>query len=220
MSKPIDWVLELFFPTRCILCREHLSPGRPRICPRCRESLHTAEDEHKKGDFFSDCVAALYYRDDVRQAILRFKFHGAEAYACAFGELVAERIYAEYPDGFDVLSWVPLAPDRRRKRGYDQTKLIAEDAARRLCVPLTPLLKKRRGVHAQSMTRGREARRANIAGAFSVLPSADVRDKRVLLIDDIVTTGSTLSECAKTLLLAGADEVKCAALAIAKDEEA
>ena len=189
------------------------------ICPSCREGLRTAEGVRKRGDYFSDCVSALYYRDEVRQAILRFKFAGAQAYADAFGELLAERIYTDLDGRFDVLSWVPLAPDRRRRRGYDQAKLLAENAAKRLKIPATPLLKKRRGVRAQSRTRGREARRANIAGAFSLRKDADVEGKRILLIDDIVTTGSTLSECAKMLLLAGAEDVLCATLAIAKDDD-
>ncbi len=173
-------------------------------------------DIFMKGDYFSRCISAVYYEGDIKKAILRYKFHGAQAYASAFGDLVAERIHDSYYGKYDLISWVPLAPDRLRSRGYDQTKLIAEDVSRRLCQPLTPLLKKRRGVHAQSGTKSKAERKKNIAGAFRVIDPATVEGKRILLIDDIVTTGSTLSECAKVLLMAGADEVMCATLAMAR----
>ena len=217
MSKLTDWVLDLLFPTRCILCRDLIDPGRPRICSRCQSSMPTAEGCRRKGDYFSDCVSALHYRGAVQEAIRRYKFEGAQAYDEAFGELVAERIYADLFGRFDILSWVPLAPDRFRDRGYDQSWLLAANVGKRLEWPVTPLLKKRRGVHAQSLTGSPAARKANIAGAYTVLDPKTVEGKRVLLVDDIVTSGSTLSECAKTLLKAGADEIMCATLAVAGD---
>lgn len=213
MRKLIDGLLDLVYPTRCILCRERISPGRPRICDRCQRITPSAEGGSKTGDFYSACVSALYYEGAARDAILRYKFQGTRAYAPAFGELVAERVYAELDGRYDILSWVPLSPDRLRERGYDQTRLIAENAAGRLCRELVPTLKKRRGVHPQSLAGDKARRRENITGAFTVLDPALIADRKILIIDDIVTTGATLSECAKTLLLAGADEVMCATLA-------
>ncbi len=78
---------------------------------------------------------------------------------------------------------------------------------------LTPTLKKRHGVQPQSKSGSPEGRRANIAGAYTVLDPSVIKGKRIMIIDDIITTGSTLSECAKTLLLAGAEDVVCATLA-------
>ena len=172
-----------------------------------------ADDLRRRGDFFTVSVSALYYEGAVRDAIRQYKFRGVEAYYHAFGELVAERIYRELDGQYDVFSWVPLAPDRLRKRGYDQAKLIAQNAAKRLRKKLVPTLKKRRGVNPQSLAGDKAARKANIAGAYTALRPERFSGKRVLLIDDITTTGSTLSECAKTLLLAGAEEVVCATLA-------
>ncbi|MCD7749374.1 MAG: ComF family protein [Oscillospiraceae bacterium] len=166
-----------------------------------------------RGPFFSQCVSALYYEGPVRSGILRYKFSGVRAYAAAFGEQVAACIYECVETDYDILTWVPLDPGRRRKRGYDQTELIAREAARRLCRELTPTLKKRRGIQPQSQSGSPERRKANIAGAYTALDPSAIAGKRILLIDDIVTTGSTLSECAKTLLLAGAEEVVCATLA-------
>ena len=215
MSKLVDWFLDLLYPTKCIVCRKRLAPGIPSICPICRETLPFASEMHTQGDHFSDCVSAVRYEGRIREAILRFKFGDAQIYHLAFGELVAERIYEDLYGEFDVLSWVPLAPDRRKERGYDQVELIARNAAERLRMPLVPLLKKRRGVSAQSLTSSPAERRANIAGAYRVIDPDAVRGKRILLIDDVVTTGATLSECAGTLREAGADKVLCATLAVA-----
>lgn len=212
MVKFTDRLLDLLYPTRCILCRERIEPGRPRICEKCQAVMPSAAGDKKAGDFFSGCVSALYYEGAVRDAIRRYKFRGARAYAPAFGELVAERVYEELDGAYDILSWVPLSPDRLRERGYDQTRLIAENAARRLCRPPVSTLEKRRGVSPQSQAGDEARRKANIAGAFTARRDA-ARGRRILLIDDIVTTGATLSECAKTLLLAGAEEVVCATLA-------
>ena len=214
MNKLVDLFLDLVFPTKCILCREFIGPGKPRICPECQNTMPmTEKGSTRKGDFFSGCVSALYYEGRVRDAIRRYKFGGAQAYSNAFGELVAERIYEQYGDDYDIITWVPLSPDRRRRRGYDQTQRIAGNTARRLNRKLVRTLRKRRGVKPQSVTGSPERRKANIAGAYRVIDPQIIQGRRILLIDDIITSGSTLSECAKTLLLAGAEEVLCASLA-------
>ena len=217
MRRLVNYLLDLVYPCRCILCRKKLPPGRPTICRECRENLPEAAGMSVRSDYFSDCVSALYYTKEVREAVLRYKFGGQESYRFAFGELVAARIYEDLDGKYDILSYVPLAPDRLKKRGYDQARLIAEEAAERLGRPCVRVLRKRRGVGAQSRTGGKEKRRANIAGAYSVPGSADVSGRRILLIDDVVTTGSTLSECARVLLQAGAEDVVCATLATASN---
>ena len=129
------------------------------------------------------------------------------------GELVAAVIYEQLEGEYDILSWIPLDRNRRRSRGYDQAELLARDVGRRLQRDVTPVVRKKLGIRPQSQTGEPEKRKANIAGAYKVLDPAQIAGKRILLIDDIVTTGSTLSECAKTLLLAGAEDVRCATLA-------
>lgn len=214
MNKAILHLLDALFPTRCILCRDFMVPGYPGICPRCQASMHVPEKgSSRKGDFYSGCVSALYYEGNAKEAIRRYKFYGAQAYSHIFGELVAECIYEQYGEDYDILTWVPLSRDRKRKRGYDQTERIARNAAKRLCRQPVRTLRKKNGVKPQSTSGSPAQRKANIAGAFRVIDPELVRGKRILLIDDIITSGSTLSECAKTLLLAGAEEVLCASLA-------
>ena len=215
MSALTDWMLDLVYPTKCVLCRRKLPPGRPSICPACLAVMPRADGVWTKGDGFNLCVSALHYEGDVKKAIQRYKFANAQCYRHAFGELVAARIYEDLDGEYDILSFVPLAPDRLRERGYDQVLLLAEIVSARLQKPCVRLLKKRRGVGAQSLTMGIEERRRNIAGAYTAIDPAQIAGNRILLIDDIVTTGSTLSECAKTLKGAGAKDVVCATLAVA-----
>ena len=210
----IDRLLDLVYPTRCVFCRSFMPPGRPGICESCGAALPRTEDGgRRRGDYFAECVSALYYENDVREAIHRYKFNGTQAYAPVFGELTAQCIYEHLEGEYDILSWVPLDRRRRRDRGYDQAELLARAAGKRLRREVTPVLRKRPGVTPQSRTGDPASRKANIAGAYKVIDPEAVSGKRILLIDDIVTTGSTLSECAKTLLLAGADQVRCATLA-------
>ena len=113
---------------------------------------------------------------------------------------------------------VPLATATLlRERGYDQARLLAKATAKTLGMPLTPTLYKQRNTQPQSGTGDAAKRRANITGAYRMKKDADVTGKRILLIDDIVTTGSTLSECARVLGKAGAEQVVCATVARTAD---
>lgn len=95
---------------------------------------------------------------------------------------------------------MPLSAKRCHRRGYDQAQLLAEAAAEVLGTKAVPLLRKARDVSPQSRLRTPEERRANISGCYVVRSADAVRGKRILLIDDVITTGSTLSECARMLL--------------------
>ena len=143
----------------------------------------------------------------------RYKFSGKSCYAEVLGEFLAECIYRDYGTDFDILTWAPLDKKRLRSRGYDQAELLAMEAGKRLQIRPVQLLVKKKGIFPQSKTGAPELRKVNIAGAYTVMDVKSVLDKKILLIDDIITSGSTLSECARVLLRAGADKVICAALA-------
>ena len=121
-------------------------------------------------------------------------------------------------ENFDVLTWVPVSRLRRMKRGFDQVELLAKEVALQLGVQALPCLKKIRHTPPQSTLPTAAQRRANVLGAYVATNPECIREKRVLLLDDIITTGATVSECAQTLLLAGAKEVRCAAIAVASHE--
>lgn len=211
-------LLDLLYPPRCTFCHCFVKSSAVAICDNCRKNLpYTTNGGRQKADFVTVCVSPLYYEDDVRESLLRYKFHGATGYAKAYAPLIADCIREHLDQEYDLITWVPLSRKRLRRRGYDQAQLLAEAVATELDTMAVGTLKKIRNTAAQSQTGSAEKRRANISGAYRVMNPALVADKRVLLIDDIVTTGSTLSECARTLGLAGAERVICAAVARHRD---
>lgn len=153
-------------------------------------------------------AAALYHADGtLRQAILLFKYGGRRTFARHFGRLMvdaAEQLFD--PREFDLLIPVPLYRSRERARGYNQAALLAKEVGRGFGLHVARrILRRIRATEAQSG--GRREREDNVEGAFAVTRPERVKDKRLLLIDDVLTTGATAAECAKTLLAAGAAEV-------------
>ena len=211
-------LLDLMFPPRCAFCRKILKTGEFGICEKCEAKIsRTVNGGAQGGDFFSICVSPLYCENEVRDAILRFKFNDATGYTGLFSEFIADCISENLKGRYDIITWVPLSTNRLKKRGYDQAMLLAMAAALRLDDVAVELLHKNTDVPAQSGVGSEEKRRANISGVYSVADEELVRGRRILLIDDIITTGATLSECAKTLKYSGAEEVVCCALARARE---
>lgn len=212
-------ILDLFFPPRCVFCRKFLAKGEKDVCSACLKELPYCKGAAKRttGDFFSVCVSPFYYKDEVRDSILRFKFRGASQYASAYGRFLADCIRQELGGKYDLITWVPLNEIRLAERTYDQAALLAMAAALELEDVAVETLKKTQNVQAQSGISEREKRKANVSGVYEVLDAELISGKRILLIDDIVTTGSTLSECSRVLLTAGAASVVCAALAKAAE---
>ena len=168
----------------------------------------------KEGHPHRPIDGGLDLRGDVRRSIHRYKFGGARHYAEVYGRLLAMRIQRDLP-GADVLTWVPVSRRRKRERGYDQVELLADAVSSELGIQKEALLEKFRDNRANSGLKTPAERRANVLGVYKVPEGAEVRGKRVLLLDDIVTTGATASECARVLLTAGAREVIFAAVAAA-----
>ena len=207
-------LLDILFPPRCAFCRRLLRRGESGMCGRCAASLpYTPEGYNDGTDFVEACVAPLFYEGAVRDALLRYKFNGVTAYAGVFGRLVAGCIRERLAGRYDLISWVPLSSERLRERGYDQAMLIALSAALALDGVAVGALRKTRNAAPQSGTGSAAERRANISGAYEIIDPELVQGKHVLLIDDIITTGSTVSECARMLGLAGAESVVCASVA-------
>ena len=210
MSRPLGALLDLLFPPRCVFCRRLLHRGEEGICPRCQQELPWAlgAEAEQTGEFFSLCASPLWYQDH------RYKLKGVRGYSRTYGRLVAQCVQDHLAGRYDLITWVPLSRARLRQRGYDQAMLLASAAALALDDVAAETLCKVRDTEAQSgLGKNDASRRANVLSAYQVTDPALVEGRRVLLIDDIVTTGSTLSECARVLRTAGATDVVCAALA-------
>lgn len=209
--KPLAWLLDLLFPPKCPFCGRVLD--RAGICGRCEAALPwTGEGETVRvlaGGL--RCAAPLRYEGSVREGLLRFKFQGRSGAAEPLGELLAGCAAEAFSGEFDLVAWVPVSRRRLRERGYDQAELLARSACRLWDTKPVRLLEKRRHNAAQSGLEGAERRRENVRDVYRALPEA--RGRRILLVDDICTTGATLCACARALEGAGAEAVLCCCVA-------
>lgn len=213
-----SYLLDLLFPPKCMFCHEIMASSERRICSRCASELPILPEKEQRQSFnhVSRCSSLFYYEGFVRDSLLRYKFGGLQFYAAEYARLIAEKIPRESLQ-CDLISYVPLSRKRLRRRGYDQARLIAENLSALTSIPCRATLRKVRNAAPQSGAGGAEQRRKNIKDAYIIRSDAEINGKTVLLVDDIVTTGSTLSECAGVLIRAGASDVK--ALTVARRKE-
>lgn len=214
--KLTEGILQLLFPEKCVLCRRVLNRDEMDLCHKCRSHAPEFSASRKKLPFLDSWVAVWYYVKRARKSLLRYKFGRKRSYAQSFGRLLAMRLSQEYPEGFDLLTWVPTGWFKRLTRGFDQCELLALAVGKELGMTPQPLIRKIRSNRTQSTIRGEAKRRANVLGVYQVTDPEQVKDKRILLLDDIITTGATAGECARILLTAGALEVHCGAVAAAR----
>ena len=211
-------IFRFLFPPKCVLCRAVLTEDETDLCRSCRESQMEYTGSKNKLSFLAQWTGLWYYKENVRLSILRYKFYGHRSYAKSYGRLLAAKLQKDGWDNTDLLTWVPVSRRRKRARGYDQSQLLAAAVAKELGMQEVATLRKIRHTKPQSATGSAAHRRANILNAYRVIDPSLIADKRILLLDDIVTTGATASECARTLLTAGAKEVRLATLAVASFE--
>lgn len=208
---------DLFFPAKCVLCGKVLSGDETDLCHSCRTETQEYGHNTAKLPYLARKIILWYYEGTVRSSLLRFKFYNRRSHAQVYGRLLAMKLIKEQVE-FDILTWVPISRLRKWRRGYDQDELIANAIGVELGVQPVPTLKKLRNNPPQSGMGDAARRKANVFGIYRCIDPALVAGKRILLLDDIVTTGATASECARVLLTAGAKEVTCAAVAAASHQ--
>ncbi len=206
-------LLNLIFPPRCPFCNSPVDRAPSAPCPKCRQADFWLEGAQvvTPGTAFLRCVCAGWYRGALRESMRRFKFQDHPDYAKAYGPVLARIIRDYLPGSYDLITWVPVSPATLKERGYDQARLLAEETAKALSTQAVPLLAKTGKNKAQSSLAQGSQRWKNVAGVYSVPDPAAVAGQRILLIDDILTTGATLEEAARTLRRAGATQVVAAA---------
>lgn len=219
--KRSNWLLNLIFPPKCTFCAAILERPSDLMCPNCQRTLPwlLGARAEKRVEFVETCVSALRYQERVKQSIHRFKFTGRSWYAKTYGVLAAQCVHDHLNGAYDVITWVPVSKKRKRERGYDQAFLLASEMAGHLGREPVELLRKVRDNSAQSGLTEAAQRRANVLDVYEAPWPERLAGKRVLLVDDVVTTGETLSECARTLRMAGAEHVVCVTLARARGEQ-
>lgn len=207
--------LDLLFPPKCPFCQTVLDDPRAPLCPVCQPLLPwlNEKDTFRKVEHTEGCWSALEYRDAVRECVHRFKFSPISAYGQSLGLLVAQCAQNQSGIKADCVTWVPLSRKRRRERGFDQAQLMANEVGKLLGVPVERLLVKKRETKRQSRLTEHSQRKANVLGAYEVSTNYALLGKRILLVDDVVTSGATLSACTLALKRAGASQVWCVTLA-------
>ena len=208
-------LLILLFPPRCPFCNQPLHDAETGPCPDCQQAPFWTQGAQgvARGQNFVRCACAGWYRGGLRDSLRRFKFSGQKGYAATYGPILAQAVRTYLPGSYDVLTWVPVSPARRKERGYDQAQLLAQATAQALGTEAVSLLAKTgHNAPQSSLTQGSQ-RRSNVAGVYTVPQPEAVAGRRVLVIDDVLTTGATLEEAARTLRAAGAAQVVAAVLA-------
>lgn len=208
------FLLDLLFPPRCPFCGQLTESSRDPVCPGCKASLPRIPDKQVLRQVAGfPCTVTFYYEEPVKDGIHALKFGKKAWRAGFFGQYIAQSAAEHLSGQFDAVTFVPISRRRNIRRGFDQSRLLAEAAASLWGVKVIPTLRKTRHTVPQSTLSDPKARAANVLGAYQPIRPHQISGKRFLLIDDVLTTGSTLSACAGTLLAAGAQSVVCAVLA-------
>jgi ComF family protein len=216
----------IFFPERCEICG-NIKPFLCSYCPSCGIDSKAIPETACPNCGHEKCMchtkaytplphfsAVYYYEGQIKRSLLKFKFYGESFYGDIFGKAMADRIKALYGDRkFDGICFVPMTDKAQLKRGYNQSELLALKISEELNIPLVPCLRKLDNSLNQKNLSAEE-RIKNVRDSFEVKSQSDIKDKTLILCDDIKTTGCTLKECSDTLLKAGAKDVYCICLAI------
>ena len=231
---------DLIYPNNCVLCRTFFPCGNsptnlcpdcldtmehnlPPFCAKCSKHLVHVEqrlcfDCLKRDHYFDGAFSACFYNDTMRRLLHLFKYANKTSLRHYLGNLMISFIKTTPVDlkDTDVLVPVPLHPVRLRERGYNQSALLAEKIAHRFDLPVSSdnLIRIR---HTQNQALiGVKNRWTNIQGAFRIKHSSRFLEKSVLLVDDLLTTGATVSEAARVLKSAGAKKVHVLTAALAQ----
>ena len=207
LKRLVHSLLDLIFPPRCVLCHAFLENGEKSLCGKCGKSILDLHYRQRALQPLVRCLSVLPYEGAYRESIVRFKFGGRQFYADTYAMWLAALIRSELDGCFDVMTWLPVSRKRKRKRGYDQAELLCRGAARCLGAEVVSLLHKTRDNPPQSAMKNAEERKSNVRNVFAVSHPEQICGKRILLIDDILTTGISMQTCARKLLRAGAREV-------------
>ena len=203
----LNAIRNLFFPLRanCMGCGAATGCREDWICPACREALTQGWVGASPPPEGLDAAAFAYvYRGAAVGIVTQLKYRGVTRLAGFMGGDMARAYRFIHPTGADCVTCVPMHSKRQVRRGYNHAALLARELSARVGIPFVELLERVRDTPQQAKLED-DARRSNMSGAFRGLEAA--RGRRVLLVDDVCTTGSTATACARALRAAGAGAV-------------
>lgn len=227
-------LVNLVYPLHCAVCQKALDPeAEAPVCSYCLTLIRRTPEPHcvscgkpadTTGCVCDDCLSdppafsfarsACIYDGAMKELIHQFKYRGKLSLAVTLSDIMA--CYLKDNDhlikGVDRIIFVPIGSDRLRKRGFNQSKVIAQHMSEIFAIPLDDCLEKCSHTKSQNEL-SREDRLANLKGSFRIKKGASLQGLTMLMVDDVMTTGATLGECAKVLKSAGAAEIRCITLA-------
>ena len=209
LQKLKKFIISLFYPAKCPFCQNILKTGET-LCERCKDELPLRSILTELELDYSrhiDVVSAFFYEGKIKDAICNFKFKARLDYADFFAENMANAIKLSNKKlDFDFISCVPMSKKHKKERGFNQASVLAKKLSEVLGAPFLETVAKVKYTKTQH-TLSRAERLVNVKGAFSVLNKDATLGKKILFCDDILTTGSTIKECALVLYNSGVKEV-------------
>ena len=208
--------VNLFYPLHCAYCKKPLHPlNELGICDPCKNGISKNLKPYSQSSYFDRAYSACLYEGALRELVHLFKYENRPGIAKTLAYFMVSFIN-ENPDitaDIDAITFVPLENSRLRERGFNHSEALAYNIAKAFNIPLLDTLEKVKTTRLQNEL-SRDERLVNLKDAFRTKKDLQpLEDLKILLIDDVMTTGATLSECSKVLRQAGAKEVRCFTLA-------
>lgn len=225
----VQKILVALYPAKCAFCGRLLEESEKEICPQCVDDAKLApsflwnvqkKTRGSSADELSETAldemtAVFFYSGSVKQAIQRMKFRNCPEVAKVLAGFQYERMLEVYREPFDFVVAVPMYPKKERVRGYNQSALLASHLANWLKIPFADQALKKKKNHTPLHELSAKERKEAISGSFVLGKDAPtLYGKRILLVDDVYTTGATMEECGKTLRGAGVKNISGIVIAI------
>lgn len=197
MLKIYNEILDIVYPMeeKCIICR---TDGFIGLCPYCKSKINRATIENGN-------LSYGFYGGTLKTLILKFKYESDFTAGYLLSKLLVEMI-KENEIYADVICYVPMTKKSEKKRGFNQCEVIARHIGYHINVPVSDCIKKIKNTKEQK-TLTKEERVKSIKGAFKVSRIKDIKNKNVILIDDVMTTGATINECKDVLKKSGVNKI-------------
>ena len=218
----LEEIIKMIFPPKCIFCGSILGIRQQvEICEPClakvpfiRGDTAMAGARILKNSYFDKVICLCRYWGIIKQSLIRYKFFNKSGYYRTFAKLLSDEVKRMTNlEKFDIIISVPLHQSKQHIRGYNQSLLLTRELSRQIgIVESSGIMSRTKRTNAQSLL-PRDGRYLNVKDAFRLNDAIKIRNKVILLVDDILTTGYTVNECSRLLKEAGAKEVVVAVIA-------
>lgn len=218
------FLVDIILPNRCPCCDKFIKWDK-FICNDCTKKIVYADEKVcskcgkaecicNKGVYYDGCITLTYYEGVVKEGIHRLKYSRGMNFAYFFDDEIVRKLYERgYSQIADIITCVPMTKSSKAERGYNQSEEIAKIIANKINVPVIPYLLRKQFNNVSQHSLSEKERYEAVKDLFVINKKYDIKDKTIILCDDVLTTGSTLNECSRILKEHGAKAIYCVALA-------